>query len=82
MDETYLNRILADHEDDGDGRGRGLRRERGGERVGDDHRDPSGDELSRQCWQATDLAARPPGFDRCISAFDEAGFLQALAHRR
>jgi hypothetical protein len=59
-DKTKPDRILADHEDDGDRRGRCLGRDRRrGARAGNDHGDPAANQVGCQLRQTIHLALGP-----------------------
>src|SRR5712691_1830012 len=63
-DKTLFDRILADDEDDGNGRGlRFCRADRGGAGR-ENHGHPTANQISRQRGQPSDLTLRPAIFDR------------------
>src|SRR5262249_48924489 len=81
-DQTKANRIVADGEDDGNGRRRRLRRLRHvGTMNGGDHGDPSAHQLSGESRQPLILIVRPTVFDGEILPLDIARLAQGLAKR-
>ena len=81
-DQAVLGRVGADYEDEGDRRGRSLRRQRRNV-VADrhDHIDSAADQIDGQRGQPIIVTLRPAVFDRQVLALDIAGFAQPLAER-
>src|SRR5262245_11484562 len=77
-DESELNRVFGEDEDNGDRRGRHLGRQ--GSSVGgrDDDRNLSADQFEHQRWQSVVFALGPAVFNRNVLALDISGLLQAL----
>ena len=78
-DETELDGIIADEENDGNRRRRGLGRECRAVGVGNDHYDPAANQIGGERRQSIILALRPAVFDSQVPALDRAGLVQALA---
>ena len=81
-DQTQLDRVFADAEDDWDRRGRSFGRWRSkvAARRGDNG-DATADEVGHERRQAIELAVQPVVLDRHVLALDVAGFIEALAER-
>src|SRR5262245_37494171 len=81
-DQSQLDRVVADAEDDRDRRGRSFCRlgtsAEGGRR---DHVHTTADEVIHERRQAMVLALHPVVLDRHVLAFDVAGFVEAFAER-
>src|SRR5262249_45759107 len=78
-DEAEFHRIGTDREHNGYARSRGFGGERGGGRTArGDHRDPTGNQLGRECRQAVELIVRPVVFNGDVPALDETGRTEAL----
>src|SRR5262245_44970159 len=81
-DETKLDRVSAEIEDNGNG---GCRRLRGHCRRGtadrNDHCNAAADQVGRQCRQPIILTVGPAVFHRHILVLDITDFLQALTNR-
>ena len=79
-DETELDGVFADAEDDRDRRGRSLGRLSNGRLAGrSDNGYVPADEVSHECRQAIVSALQPVVLDRDVLAFDVAGFNKPLA---
>ena len=77
-DQTELNRVFADAEDDRDGRGRSfgcLGCEVG---ASGDNGDATANEVVHNRWQTIEPAIQPMVLDRHILALDEAGLVETL----
>jgi hypothetical protein len=78
--QTEPDRIFANTEDDGDGRGCSLGGQR---RNGAAHREDHGDwpagKFARQYWQTVELVLGPTVFDHDVLAFDITAFLQTCS---
>ena len=81
-DEANADRIIGGVEQDRDGRGRSLGRERGGGCPRDNYRCLALHQLRRQRRQSIVLSLRVAGFDRQVAALDIAGFSQNLTKQR
>ena len=81
-DEANADRIIGGVEQDRDGRGRSLGRERGGGCPRDNYRCMALHQLRRQRRQLIVLSLRVAGFDRQVAALDIAGFSQNLTKQR
>ena len=78
-DETLLDRVVADSEDDGDRCGRRLSYLGGNNTAArGDHGNSSPHQFGRQRRQPIDLIVGPAVFDGDVLAFDEACVFQAL----
>src|SRR5262249_18991835 len=77
--KTEFDWVLADTEDDRDGRGCSSGSERGGviSSCGD-QRDLPADQVSHQCREAIILSRNPMVLDRDVTTIDVAGFVEAL----
>ena len=80
-DKTKPDRVLADAEDDRDGRGCSFGRARGHEAGRGDDGHLSVNQIGHQRRQAIVLALQPMVLDRHVLAFDVAGFVEAFAER-
>jgi hypothetical protein len=70
-DETSLNRVAADAEDDGNCSGRGFGRQRRRHAAwGDDDRNPTTDQIGRQFRKPIEHIVCPAVLDRHALAFD------------
>jgi hypothetical protein len=81
-DKTQLDRVIADAEDDRDGRGRSfghLGRIVAGWRGDNGH--ATTHEVSRERWKAIELAFQPMVLHCYVLALEVAGFVEALAER-
>ena len=81
-DETELDRVFADAEDDRGRRGRSFgckRRQVAGGRGDNGH--ATAHELSHERRKAIELALQPVVLHRHVLAFDVAGFVEALTER-
>ena len=80
-DQTQLDRVFADAEDDRDRRGRSFGRKRS--RIGGrgDHGHATADEVGHERRQAIVLALQPVVLDRHVLALDVAGFVEAFTER-
>src|SRR5262249_22812334 len=81
-DQSQLDRVVADAEDDRDRRGRSFGRlgtSAKGRRG--DHRHTTADEVNHERRKAIELALQPVVLDRHVLAFDVAGFVEAFAER-
>src|SRR5262245_9063445 len=78
-DNTKLDRVFSENEDDGDCRGCRLGRAYGRDSPGCDHSDPSLHQVRRQRRQPIDLIVGPAVFDGHVLALGEARVFQALA---
>src|SRR5262249_28575906 len=78
--KTQSDRIVADHEDDGECRGRrlGCERRSGTSRRGD-HGDLPANQICREARQPIQLVVRIAIFDRHVLALDIADVFEALA---
>ena len=82
-DQTHLDRVFGDAEDDRDRRGRGFsRRGSGGEGGHGNHSNATADEVGHERRQAIVLALQPVVLDRHVLALDVAGFVEGFAERR
>lgn len=81
-DRPASHGIGDERKHDGNDGGRGLRRKRGGRRVGHDHFDLQRDEFRRKRRHALVAAVRMPGFDDEILAFDPSKRGEPLANGR
>ena len=82
-DKTELDRVVADAEDDRDGRGCSFGRERAEAVAGrGDHGHVTADQVGHECRQAIVLTLQPVVLDRHVLALDVAGFVEAFAERR
>src|SRR5262245_53922541 len=78
-DQTNLNWVLADAEDDRDCRGRRFSRERSGGTAGrGDDGYAAADKISQERGQAIVAARQPVVLDRHVLPLDGAGFLKAF----
>src|SRR5262245_3192481 len=81
--ETKLDRILTDAEDDRDRRGSGLSRACAGRAARHrDHRHPTTDQIGRQFLHPIVLTLRPAILDRDVLTFHKARFVEPLPERR
>src|SRR5262249_43538954 len=81
-DQTGLDRVTAEAEDDGNRSGRGFGCERRGDathRCDDSHW--AAYKIGRQFRQSIKVIVRPAVFDRDVAALGVAGFAQAFAER-
>src|SRR5262249_23812931 len=81
-DQTGLDRVAAEAEDDWNRSGRGLGRERRGDathRCDDSHR--AAHQIGRQFRQSIKVIVGPAVFDRDVAALGVVGFAQPLAER-
>ena len=81
-DQTQLDRVFADAEDDRDRRGRSFGRKCSSSKAGrGDHGHATADEVSHERRQAIVLALQPVVLDHHVLALDVAGFVEAFAER-
>jgi hypothetical protein len=81
-DQTKLDRVLGDPEDDRDRRGGSFGREGTIAETGcSDHGHTNADELSHERRQAVVLAVQPVVLDHHILALDVASFVQGFTKR-
>src|SRR5262245_10176985 len=80
--ETFFHRVLANEEDNGNGRGLSFCRSycRGAARKNHNHL--TADQLGGQCSEPFEMTFRPAIFDGGVLAFDVANFVQASTEPR
>jgi len=81
-DKTTRHRIDTHDEDDGNRRGRGLRRQRGRRRLCKDHVRRMTDEIGRKSRKPVILPFRPTIFDRNVAARGKTVLAEAAREKR
>jgi hypothetical protein len=80
-DQTQLDRVFGDAEDDRDRRGRSFGRKCSRSAGRGDHGHATANEVSHQRWQSIELALQIMVLDRDVLALHDAGFVEAFTER-